>query len=742
MIMIMAVAVCMTLALPGCKKAEQNVSGENPALLRISPTLTRATDTSFEEGDRIGVTVSKSGETYAENVMMEFSQSVFSGDLEWYEDTETTSEIYAYYPYSESGVPATFTVAADQSKGTSPSDFIIGSIKDAKPSGNAIAMTFRHVLSKIVVDITNDTDADIASITLKGSVITADVDVTETSVSASASSEIADITTYEAAANERYYAILVPQTVSLVLEVSTSDSKTYSRNLEEVTLGQGGERTVTARISEEQGLQVKVAGDDEDWTDEDETEPGDEDDGIVKILAIGNSFSQDAVEQYLWELFDAAGIEAVIGNLYIGGCTLDTHYSNMQSGEGAYAYRKVVDGEKTETAGFSLLNGITDENWDYISLQQASGSSGQYSTYTHLPELIQYVRDNALNQDMQVAFHQTWAYASTSNHAEFPKYDNDQMTMYNAIMDAVQQAVADNDIDLVIPSGTAIQNGRNSFIGDAFNRDGYHLETTYGRYTAACTWFESISGIPATQNTWQPETVDDTYGKIARNAAHFAVLNPYEVNPMTDFQAPEVTSDGQTPIYIDFGSSRATSWNNVAVYELSESDRDIFLKDEDGNYTSVVIPSLDGFTDMYNGVGSEPDEQDLVAGGITWLRDAWVDGIVVSGTKGEGNVGPAHITFSGLDPAVTYDFNILAVRYNGSADARITRFSVEGITESGIIEIKQGMKSWTGENLDNYLAAFHDVIPSADGKVILSVEGLDTGAAADGNINAVVISPK
>lgn len=87
-----------------------------------------------------------------------------------------------------------------------------------------------------------------------------------------------------------------------------------------------------------------------------------------------------------------------------------------------------------------------------------------------------------------------------------------------------------------------------------------------------------------------------------------------------------------------------------------------------------------------------------------------------------------------------YDFNILAVRYNGSADARITRFSVEGITGSGIIEIKQGMKSWTGENLDNYVAAFHDVIPSADGKVILSVEGLDTGAAADGNINAVVIS--
>ena len=286
MIMIMAVAVCMTLALPGCKKAEQNVSGENPALLRISPTLTRATDTSFEEGDRIGVTVSKSGETYAENAMMEFSQSVFSGDLEWYEDTETTSEIYAYYPYSESGVPATFTVAADQSKGTSPSDFIIGSIKDAKPSEDAIAMTFRHVLNKVVVEITNDTDANITSVILKGSKTTADVNVNAASVTVSASSETADITAYEAVANERYYAILVPQTVSMVLEINTSDSKTYSQDLEEITLGQGGERTVTARISEEQGLQVKVAGEIEDWTDEGEIGPGEGNEPAIELTIL------------------------------------------------------------------------------------------------------------------------------------------------------------------------------------------------------------------------------------------------------------------------------------------------------------------------------------------------------------------------------------------------------------------------------------------------------------------------
>ena len=42
----------------------------------------------------------------------------------------------------------------------------------------------------------------------------------------------------------------------------------------------------------------------------------------IKVLAIGNSFSQDAVEQYLHELGEAEGITMIIGNMFIGGCSL------------------------------------------------------------------------------------------------------------------------------------------------------------------------------------------------------------------------------------------------------------------------------------------------------------------------------------------------------------------------------------------------------------------------------------
>ena len=50
----------------------------------------------------------------------------------------------------------------------------------------------------------------------------------------------------------------------------------------------------------------------------------------IKVLAIGNSFSVDVVEQNLHELAKAEGTTLVVGNLYIGGCGLQKHLSNLR----------------------------------------------------------------------------------------------------------------------------------------------------------------------------------------------------------------------------------------------------------------------------------------------------------------------------------------------------------------------------------------------------------------------------
>ena len=465
------------------------------------------------------------------------------------------------------------------------------------------------------------------------------------------------------------------------------------------------------------------------------------DDGIVRILAIGNSFSQDAVEQYLYELFDADGQKVIIGNLYIGGCRLDTHHSNMQSGDAKYAYRKVVDGEKTETPNVSLLTGLKDEDWDFVSIQQASGSSGQYDTYTpYLPELLKYIQDNV--KSPKLMFHQTWAYASSSDHGEFPKYGSNQMTMYNAIMSAVSSAMKDNpSISILIPSGTAIQNARTSYLGDSFNRDGYHLETTYGRYTAACTWYESISGKSVVGNTYAPSTVDETEKAVAQNAAHLAVLKPWEVTEMVDFKTP-VSGDVKfdSPVYIDFGGGTTTApdpWVRVASYSI---DDPIYLKDGDGSYSPLSITTLDGFTASYNGVGSEPASE-IVIGSLSFPKSVWSDGIMISGTKEMGDVGPAKVVISGFDPQSTYDIILLAVRYNGSADARISEYALEGSSMSETYQIYTGLKTFDSvESYESYSVGFSGVTPSSEGTFTIFVTGKDTSKAADGHLNALVIS--
>jgi hypothetical protein len=250
----------------------------------------------------------------------------------------------------------------------------------------------------------------------------------------------------------------------------------------------------------------------------------------LRILAIGNSFSQDSVEQYLWELFDAAGIHVIIGNMYIGGCTLERHFTNTVGDKKEYAYRKVVNGVKTNTPDVSLSQGLADEQWDYVSFQQASGNSGEYETFEpYLQALAAYVR-RRVPASAVFMWHQTWAYAADSSHKAFPRYGSDQLRMYRAIVKASKMAAGARNFPIIIPTGTAIQNARTSSLGDTMNRDGYHLEKTYGRYTAACTWFEAISGKSVVGNPYHPESISADVAAICQLAAHKACRRPSRVS--------------------------------------------------------------------------------------------------------------------------------------------------------------------------------------------------------------------
>ncbi|WP_411973000.1 DUF4886 domain-containing protein [Sphingobacterium sp. Lzh-3] len=262
------------------------------------------------------------------------------------------------------------------------------------------------------------------------------------------------------------------------------------------------------------------------------------DDGVLRILAIGNSFSEDAIEQNLYDLAKAGKKKIVIGNLYIGGAPLSLHVSNGKEDKAAYRYRKInTDGQMSEKTNARLSEALIDEAWDYISFQQASPLSGDYDSYAKdLPPLYDYVTKHVAFPETKYILHQTWAYQNGASHEGFVLYNRSQDKMYNAIARTSQEVFNWGNFDLLVPSGTAVQNARTSFLGDHLTRDGYHLNLDYGRFVAACTWYEALFHENVLNNTFLPLKVTYVEGEIARMAAHKAVEAPYVVTALNSYQ--------------------------------------------------------------------------------------------------------------------------------------------------------------------------------------------------------------
>ena len=246
----------------------------------------------------------------------------------------------------------------------------------------------------------------------------------------------------------------------------------------------------------------------------------------IRVLCIGNSFSWDAVEQELVPLCDAAGVEVEIHNLYYGGCSLQQHAQFMFADTAAYSHRVCCNSEWTNgdwriiKDTISLKQALRDGKYDYISFQQASHDSGIQSTYEPwLTMLIDTV--SAYQPEAQLCWMQTWAYSRNAKHPAFPLYQSDQQIMWDSIQACVKSQITNHKLQ-IIPCGAAIQRARETDMGDTFCRDGYHLNYVYGRYTAACVWYEFLTGRDVRCNYYKnPKMTTAQRCKIQR-AAHKA----------------------------------------------------------------------------------------------------------------------------------------------------------------------------------------------------------------------------
>ena len=224
----------------------------------------------------------------------------------------------------------------------------------------------------------------------------------------------------------------------------------------------------------------------------------------MKILFIGNSFSQDATK-YLQKIADG---KLFVRNLYIGGCSLKTHAANVEADTVAYDYEcDAVSQEK-----ISIRAALLKEEWDVVSVQQVSAHSGMIETYEpYIGKVIECIKTYRPNA--RIVFHRTWSYADdVVNDQYFAPYNHDGRYMFARIKEATEEIAAKYSLD-IIPSGDAVELARKlpefdlKAGGVSLNCDGKHLSDDGGRYLAALVLYRFFTKKAAKTAAFVPDCI-------------------------------------------------------------------------------------------------------------------------------------------------------------------------------------------------------------------------------------------
>ena len=256
--------------------------------IKLSASLyqfTKATDTAFEDGDKISVNIFNP-ECYLYNAQFTYTggQLTSATPYEWYEDTEVEATVTAMYPASLTmeGFAATqsFMVNADQSTkvGYAASDLLLATAK-AYPTAEAVNLPFKHALSKIVVNVDNQLKEEIADVwftDVLGAVSFSTADHSDLTATGTAGT----IKAYKSGENT-WQLIVAPQTASPKLALTTVSGKQYTFVLsEEVTFTTGKVSTATVSVSPE-SIYTSFTPEISDWVADNDLNFSQDDEEVV-----------------------------------------------------------------------------------------------------------------------------------------------------------------------------------------------------------------------------------------------------------------------------------------------------------------------------------------------------------------------------------------------------------------------------------------------------------------------------
>ena len=265
------------------------------------------------------------------------------------------------------------------------------------------------------------------------------------------------------------------------------------------------------------------------WTGDPNAQPEPDVPDSLKVLTIGNSFSENT-SVYASEIARSNGKDLTFGYLKFPSCTIEMHYTAAVENRAVFKFDVTFpDGthdtaaQKAAASSFDAVDGggATVEyalnycDWDVIVFQQESSSSRYASTFEKLGDLIAYVQAKAPNA--RLAIHEVWRWGD---------WDADQF----ALIQANTRAVAARYQLEYIPTGTAFEYARtalgsNTIVND---NDGHHQHANaYGQYIAGSCYVAALFGVPVSEDTFTSHPYVNDNGQVAvlTKAANDAVAS-------------------------------------------------------------------------------------------------------------------------------------------------------------------------------------------------------------------------
>ena len=255
----------------------------------------------------------------------------------------------------------------------------------------------------------------------------------------------------------------------------------------------------------------------------------------MRILIIGNSYSVDTFT-HLHDICKSAGINVIVGVAHESGGSLSDSMTKIRNNETIHSYYKWTNQTGYVRVANPLIDyAIEDEPWDIVLFQQMSTASLDYSTFQpHLNDLKAHVKAKVSNPNVRFGINAIWSRATAN---ETVGDEATQIEQFNTITENYKTAMYDSDLEILIPTGTAIQNGRAneylSQVGIELTRDNSHLDEPVGRYIAAMTVFYTLFGESAFGDvSFKTAGTNGYLIYLAKMVAKKAVDNPYKISEL------------------------------------------------------------------------------------------------------------------------------------------------------------------------------------------------------------------